>query len=80
MWTQENYLLADLVDALQINTWVTANKGAKESEQSSKPTPIQRPSDIRGEEQKAIKAADTARKFQARFGHRRPPRNDSKDV
>lgn len=49
MWSTADYWAAGVVDAIQENTWVTANYGVKSSDQSPRPKPVKRPEDLRKE-------------------------------
>lgn len=43
VWTNTDYLLADLVDATQHTTWVIANREVARHERSKPPEPYPRP-------------------------------------
>lgn len=64
-WTASDYLQAAILDALQENTWVTMNRGVERSKQSPRPTPIDRPEDVRKERERLERQAEKARAFRA---------------
>ena len=74
MWSQNEYLLASLIDAQREANWMKANTGVERAKQSPRPEPVERPADLRKADERAKKAAANALKFRARFGARRPPK------
>jgi hypothetical protein len=43
LWGTTDYLIADLIDATQYNTWAVANKDVRKQDQSKPPKPYPRP-------------------------------------
>lgn len=43
LWTTTDFILADLYDAVEANTWVVANKDVPRHSQSKPPKPYPRP-------------------------------------
>lgn len=43
LWSTTDFLLADLIDATQNNTWAVANKDIAKKDQSKPPKPYPRP-------------------------------------
>ncbi|WP_052844994.1 hypothetical protein [Streptomyces sp. NRRL S-31] len=43
LWSTTDYLLADLIDVTQYNTWAVANKDVPRMDQSKPPQPYPRP-------------------------------------
>ena len=69
-WSGQEYLLAALVDAVALNTWVTMNHGVERSKQSQRPEPMSRPSDIRAAREHEARQLEHALAFRARMAAR----------
>lgn len=61
MWTEETYLLASIHDSLQDANWLTVAKSVGKGKTPKRPTPIDRPADVREKHARAARAADKAR-------------------
>lgn len=63
-WSNEDYWFAAVIEEIRNNSWLVANRGAKEKDRGPKPTKIDRPSDARKKAAKQAKMELNARAFQ----------------
>ena len=64
-WTSADYFSAAILDAIQANTWTTANRGVEKSKRSAHPDTIDRPKDLRQERERRSRQVEKARAFRA---------------
>ena len=58
IWGTTEYLLADLIDAVSANTWVSANKSVEPRNRQPFPDPVTRPGAEKPQQKHTVSAAD----------------------
>ena len=62
MWTNSDYLMAEVIDTLRVGNWLVANRDVERSKQSPQPEPFTRPADMRADRERASRVMEKASK------------------
>lgn len=71
MWTPEQYMAATLIDAVNLNSWISANYGVEEGKQSPRPELYPRPGDLREEDDSEARMSKNARLMAAALSRKK---------
>lgn len=79
MWTAQDFRLADLLDAININSWVVGNAPLESSKRQPLPPLAPRPAQLRQDTEKQARIEVNARRFQQAWRKRNPKEKPNGD-